>query len=432
MKILCTADLHIGRRSSRLPDDINSNSLSCAYRWGRIVRYAIGEKADVVLISGDLIDQENKHFEALGPLEAGFSQLKEAGIQTVVVSGNHDYDVLPRAISHLHHDSVTLLGSGGRWERKRIETQSGEVVNIDGWSFPQERIHDNPLNTYNLEPEGSIPSIGMVHGDLDVPDSRYAPLTTADLRTAGPSLWVLGHQHLPRLIDNGMGKMILYPGSPQAMDPGPGERGVHGVWMANVSKKGCSLKHVALSSVRYEEISIDVTDVSESNTLEDVIIREIHEHLPALSENAPELRFLSLRIILEGRTAYQRGIEDLIANIQSDLRLSSGSVEVHIERIINSTRLTLSEDRLASIVEATGVPSILGRLLFDVRKEGKIDDSHPLKEKLDNVVNQIVRANLYQGIPESRLRPSDDEVAQIVMQQTEVLLDELLSQLEVA
>ena len=37
----------------------------------RIVDVAIQQRADIVAISGDLIDRENRFFEAFGPVERG-------------------------------------------------------------------------------------------------------------------------------------------------------------------------------------------------------------------------------------------------------------------------------------------------------------------------------------------------------------------------
>ena len=53
MKLLCTGDLHVGRRSSGLPSD---DKHSCAAAWSRVVDEALVAKVDVVLLSGDLMD----------------------------------------------------------------------------------------------------------------------------------------------------------------------------------------------------------------------------------------------------------------------------------------------------------------------------------------------------------------------------------------
>src|SRR5690606_30847102 len=96
MRVLCAGDLHIGRRPTRLPSDVDSSRLSCARSWESIVDYAVDQRVDVLALSGDVVDQSNKFYEAIGPLERGLARLRAAGVATVAVAGNHDHDVLPQ------------------------------------------------------------------------------------------------------------------------------------------------------------------------------------------------------------------------------------------------------------------------------------------------------------------------------------------------
>mgnify|MGYP002763171153 FL=1 len=54
------------------------------------------QHVDAVALTGDVVDNENATYESLGPLQKGLSRLGEAGIDTIAVAGNHDYDALPR------------------------------------------------------------------------------------------------------------------------------------------------------------------------------------------------------------------------------------------------------------------------------------------------------------------------------------------------
>ncbi len=134
MKILCTGDLHVGRRASRLPVDWCGTECSCAAVWERIVELAIRERVDLVAVSGDLVDRANRYYEAIGPVERGVRILAKAGIQTVAVAGNHDFDVLPRLAESLAGD-LQLLGTDGNWQRITIQRDGGDRLHVDGWSF---------------------------------------------------------------------------------------------------------------------------------------------------------------------------------------------------------------------------------------------------------------------------------------------------------
>src|SRR5688572_26723087 len=190
LRIVCTGDLHIGRRPSRLPDSVDARDCSCAAVWGDIVAFAIQRQVDVVLVSGDLVDRENRFYEAFGPLEHGLRELETAGIDAVAVAGNHDFDVLPRLADQFSSGRIRLLGRDGRWERLAIQREGRDVLHIDGWSFPSEAVLTSPLRDFanwrssfeavGTDSDGVVPVIGMLHCDLDAPSSRYAPVSLAD------------------------------------------------------------------------------------------------------------------------------------------------------------------------------------------------------------------------------------------------------------
>ncbi|HYW95118.1 MAG TPA: metallophosphoesterase, partial [Bacteroidales bacterium] len=93
MKILATSDLHLGKRSSEVP--LTEKESSTRYTWEQIVDGCLNQAVDVVLLAGDIVDRDNRFFEAVGPLQAGLEKLDRAGITVIITAGNHDYDVLP-------------------------------------------------------------------------------------------------------------------------------------------------------------------------------------------------------------------------------------------------------------------------------------------------------------------------------------------------
>ena len=57
-KILATADIHVGRRPSKVPDEEDARRFSSARIWEAIVDRAIAEEVDLVALSGDVIDHD--------------------------------------------------------------------------------------------------------------------------------------------------------------------------------------------------------------------------------------------------------------------------------------------------------------------------------------------------------------------------------------
>src|SRR5690625_6163197 len=95
IRILATADLHLGKSSS----DITGSHASTKFTLNKITEYCVDQKVDVLLLSGDIVDWDNRFFEAYGPLQESFDRLGRHGIKIYLVAGNHDFNVLPQIIS---------------------------------------------------------------------------------------------------------------------------------------------------------------------------------------------------------------------------------------------------------------------------------------------------------------------------------------------
>ncbi len=104
------------------------------------------------------------------------------------------------------------------------------------------------MASYSMKENGDTPTLVMVHGDLNVTDSVYAPLPRAQMLAKGISGWLLGHIHAPMIDEPKDRCFILYPGSPQALDPG--EQGVHGAVIVEFdSGRRLPIRHIPLSTV---------------------------------------------------------------------------------------------------------------------------------------------------------------------------------------
>ena len=360
MRLVLTGDIHLGRSSSRIPGSVGKEELRSVAAWFRIVDLAIREKADVVCLSGDIADQANKFWESIGPLTAGINRLAGRGILTVAVAGNHDYDVLPVLADQLPAEHFKLLGRDGNWERLTIRLESGEALNIDGWSFPAERVSACPLDTYDLKTDLHIPTLGLIHGDLDASSSPYAPLDLTRLQSLGSGNWLLGHIHAPRLIQKS--SWVLYPGSPQALDPG--EQGPHGPWMLEVKNGLIGLPvQVPVSSVWYDETSIDLTPVKTEDDLRISILESIQMlEADIIQKAGPSLLHTILRIDLRGHTPVSRFVNSIAGQLLSDLDFPS----ITVERIMNQTLPAVNLEEYAETGTAAGA---VAKLLLQLEKD---------------------------------------------------------------
>jgi len=338
MKLLLSADLHLGKQSSKVTDRSQHSTIEC---WRRLVTLAVTQSVDAVLLAGDVVDRRNKRFESFGPLSNGVSRLAQAGIKTIAVSGNHDYDVLPQLVDLIADDHFFLLGRNGTWESE-VFTFGDEKLQIDGWSFPSHRVSANPLDSYSPVTQDVDLHLGMVHGDLDVTDSKYAPLTLDSLVTSAPAGWLLGHIHKPEL-KNPENPWVLYPGSPQAMDPG--ESDVHGAWLLD-TKIAQVPEMLPLSSVAYHPVRIDVSTCEDDEFIEGFVIQEIRERSSRFIDlSGDSLNVLSLRLTLEGNCSNPVQVKKDLTEL-GKFQENIDGVDVGINKVIPDVRKNLTLEML--------------------------------------------------------------------------------------
>jgi DNA repair protein SbcD/Mre11 len=93
MKIIHLADTHLGYKnfSGKLDPVRNLNQRECDVydAWHAAVNTAIDRKPDVLVHAGDLFDSSRPSPRAIVEALSGFARLRDAGIPTVVIAGNH-------------------------------------------------------------------------------------------------------------------------------------------------------------------------------------------------------------------------------------------------------------------------------------------------------------------------------------------------------
>ena len=294
-RLLLIGDIHLGRRPSRIGEGLGlrAEDLSPEVAWNASVDAAIEGHAHAVLLAGDVVERVEDRFSAFAALEQGLRRLKAAGIPAYAVVGNHDVEALPLLAER--GAGVQLLGVGAeRWEKVRIEGDGGALVDLWGWSFRQRVEPVSPLESFPREThrEGSTPTLGLLHADLDAKDSKHAPTRRADLEAAGLDAWLLGHVHRP--ADLSAANPIGYLGSLSALDPG--EPGPHGPWRLEVERDGhLHFEHLPLAPIRYEGLRLDVSQLAADGDLAHALAIElerkavpawIHDHAHDLDFNA--------------------------------------------------------------------------------------------------------------------------------------------------
>jgi DNA repair protein SbcD/Mre11 len=424
MKVLCAGDLHIGRRASRIPAGLERSRASCASAWKALVRCALDERVEVVALSGDIVDQDNRYYEALGPLEEGIRQLTDAGIDVCAVAGNHDFDVLPSLARTVGRDRFHLLGQRGEWQDTVIR-RNGNAIRLLGWSFPERFYPRNPLHGCPAGFDDGIPTLGLLHADLDQPESRYAPVRTPDFHLRGDAMWLLGHIHKPGTRCGGAGPTVLYPGSPLAMDPG--ETGWHGAYLAEFDGVGrVKLRERPLSVIRYDVVKVDLTGVDSEEQLQPHIAAALRAWLREVSVSCGPLECMHCRVLLSGRTALHGRLARLVDEMRGeDVLLRDGAVCLSIEKFIVDTA---PKADLVDLARGSDPPALLARLILRIESGESMAANERLWEAAVRQSQSLNGHSQYRAL--EPLPATDEKVRLSLLTSARALLDTLLRQKE--
>jgi DNA repair exonuclease SbcCD nuclease subunit len=420
-RILCTGDVHLGRRPARVP--VSDDALSVSHVWDRVVEAALDRAVEAVVLTGDVVDAENKMYEAYGALERGLRRLLEAKVEVVAVAGNHDHDAFPRLVRTVEDDRLNLLGPGGQWDVVSLNEEMDLPVRFVGWSFPETTVPASPLSTLSLsETEGL--TVGVLHCDAGRTEGRYAPVTREALARPPVDAWLLGHIHAPtphREAD----QLQLYPGSPQPLDPG--EAGTHGVWEITLAPSGSvQAEQVPLASLRYDTVTVDVSPLETPGAVDSTVLPTVRDALAEAVEQWPRLRHVAYRLRLEGRTNDHRALREQADAMVNDLRVSVDTATATLEAVEFDTRPAYD---LEEVAEGQDPPGVLAQLLLDLQA-GRVDTERVATalRRADKAVGEVHESSGYAPLrrdSETRDRPARAELRSKLLQQGLLLLDEL-------
>lgn len=420
LRILCTGDVHLGRRPTRVSAE---DGLTVERVWQGCVQAAIREAVDVVVLTGDLIDRENRYFEAIGPLLQGLRQLAAADIPVYAVAGNHDFDTLP-GVQAFDGQRAHLLGARGQWTQQPVTKDGETVATFVGWSFPRAHVDHSPLQSFE-RPATEHPVIGVMHADAGAAQSRYAPVSHQALQESGVDLWLLGHIHRPQTLDL-PGTQVLYPGSPQPLDPG--EQGAHGPWIIDLPARGRpTLAQRPLATLRYVEVAVSLDGCATEDEVRRQTPLAVEDALAAHVAAQEGLRHLRCRVRLEGRTPLHRRVGDLVADVTSDLSIMQGSATATVEQVTVATRPVHD---LQDLARGNDPPAALARLLLALEEGRSVDGLAALEVRLAQALRNLQRSPRYQPLRQDDDVDFEDEAGsprQLLQRQGLLLLDELLA-----
>ena len=208
------------------------------------------EGADLLLLSGDLLDGERVYQETLQALSAALGRVRA---RVFLSPGNHDF-YSPRS----PYAGVKWPENVHIFSRSTLETVELPELNcaVHGAAFIAPSCDQSPLKGFSAPEDGKIHLMAL-HGDVDG-KGRYGPIDPADIAASGLTYLALGHIHACSGLQKAGDTWWAYPGCPEGR--GFDETGDKGVLAVTVDDGGAvSAEFVPLAGRRYEILTVDVT-----------------------------------------------------------------------------------------------------------------------------------------------------------------------------
>lgn len=404
-KFVHAADLHLDspllglEAFSDAPVDVIRDATRVALK--RIVELCLNERVDFLLIAGDVYDGDWKSLATGRFFAEQMVRLTKAGIQVFLIKGNHD------AASLISRE--VILPGVFTFDHLKPQTKfvNGCAVAIHGQSFAH-RVVSEDLSAKYPDPVPGMFNIGMLHTCAagDKAHEPYAPCSVDSLVRKGYDYWALGHVHQRVILNES--PPVVFPGNIQGRHVRETADDGKGVTLVEVRDGRATMTHVAVDSVRWMHLTVDVAGVQSTS---DVILR-----VAAASRKARDTcdgRLLAARVTITGRCEASLAIHKDLAAFDASVRTYiQGSVDdVWIEEI----RIETHSDSTDAALVGQGS---LGDLLAFIRTA---DETGRLSEVRDKL-----------GALRERIRSSAPELVAELDLDDDNLIDALLPDVEEA
>lgn len=250
LKLLHAADFHLDAPFAALPPD------RAAERRGeqrdllnRLSDLAAGQRVDLVLLSGDLLDGGETRYETTQALARALERMR---VPVFLAPGNHDFYSArsPYAALPWPANVHIFQGSG----LSAVSLPELRCV-VHGAAFTGPYRDDDPLAGVTVPGDGLV-HLAVLHGDVGG-RGRYGPIAPASIAGSGLTYLALGHVHACTGLRRAGKTWWAYPGCPEGR--GFDETGEKGALLVTLDSSGAEAEFVPLAMRRYEILTADMT-----------------------------------------------------------------------------------------------------------------------------------------------------------------------------
>lgn len=220
IRIVHTSDVHLDSRGSDAAVEGFRSRAECAFSG--VVDLALHEDADLLLVAGDLFDNNRVDDSNIRFVHHQFARLRPGNCQVVVLPGNHDVHDATSVWNRFDFDAAGdhvhgLMAHGGT--SVKLDDLG---VTVWGKAMFEHAPENYPLDGTPDRHDGHW-HLGMAHGQVvdERVDQGSSPITREEIGTSGFDYLALGHIHVWADHSEASTK-AYYCGSPVAHYAGAG------------------------------------------------------------------------------------------------------------------------------------------------------------------------------------------------------------------
>jgi DNA repair exonuclease SbcCD nuclease subunit len=332
VKFVHAADLHLDSplrglaRYAGAP--VEEMRLASRRACENLVGLCIAEQVELLLLAGDLYDGDWRDYSTGLYFSAQLARLREAGVQVVLVRGNHDaasqitrHLRLPDNVYELSIDSPQTLSFDDLG------------IAVHGQSFATRAVTENLARAYP-DRISQLVNVGLLHTSVNgrAGHEPYAPCSLDELVNKGYEYWALGHVHAREVLCEA--PWVVFSGNLQARHAR--EIGEKGATLVSYDASGIThVEHRALDVVRYATLRVDM----QRRASFDAALEEVRDAFSDLAANVD--RTTAVRVILTGESPIHAQLHARDVTLLENARAFAtdlGAGQLWVEKLLFETK----------------------------------------------------------------------------------------------
>ncbi|TFG26071.1 MAG: DNA repair exonuclease [Promethearchaeota archaeon] len=344
VQIIHSADFHLDPRMTSFLNRDEERRKDFTKNFDYIIEFALKERPDIVLISGDLFDNINPRNPIRNHVVKSFKKLYEKKVKIFAISGNHDEPKsIQNALSPISIlDSIEYLDfiqTENNLIGKRELVIDNLKINIIGDSFNIFTNQDqDPLEQREFPKINGDLNLFMTHGSISMFKKSYLGDSIIKETNIPEEIDYVAaghlHEHLEKTrknFDLGNITYLVYPGSIEFLSFNENLQNPKGFMFLEFGKHELVSKDfIKLETRPMKQLEIPISSKNED------IFSEIIDPIASLSDPS-----LILKIILDGKIKTEQ-----IAGIKSSKIVSYGDEHFFKLFLDNYSKLTFESSEL--------------------------------------------------------------------------------------